>query len=165
MSITSDRIRENDFIHPLLDDAADDIERLEAELAAEVEGHLGKEQVLIEQLAASQAREKVLRDRLVYVDSYLEERDENFVNLRGDIAIELSMSTDDTALQTLLLEQHNAVVEEHRKVSDEFLKAALAAERERCAIIAETPISGEQDDITMEAKDRVAKAIRELGDE
>lgn len=34
------------------------------------------------------------------------------------------------------------------------------AEREECAKIAETPYSGEQDDITMEAKDRVAKAIR-----
>jgi hypothetical protein len=30
-------------------------------------------------------------------------------------------------------------------------------------VIAETPISGEQDDITMEAKDRVAKAIRARG--
>lgn len=37
---------------------------------------------------------------------------------------------------------------------------ATAKEREACALIAETPISGEQDDITMEAKDRVAKAIR-----
>jgi hypothetical protein len=33
-------------------------------------------------------------------------------------------------------------------------------EREACAVIAETPVSGEQDDITMEAKDRVATAIR-----
>jgi hypothetical protein len=33
-------------------------------------------------------------------------------------------------------------------------------EREACAVIAETPISGEQDDITMEAKDRAAAAIR-----
>jgi hypothetical protein len=36
----------------------------------------------------------------------------------------------------------------------------VAAEREACAVIAETPISGEQDDITMQAKDRVAAAIR-----
>lgn len=35
-------------------------------------------------------------------------------------------------------------------------------EREACAVIAETPISGEQDDITMEAKDRAA-AIRARG--
>ena len=40
------------------------------------------------------------------------------------------------------------------------IKGAVEAEREACAQIAETPISGEQDDITMEAKDRVAKAIR-----
>ena len=31
MSITSDRIRENGFIHPLADDAADEIEALESE--------------------------------------------------------------------------------------------------------------------------------------
>jgi hypothetical protein len=42
-----------------------------------------------------------------------------------------------------------------------FAKAIAAAEREACAKLAETPVSGEQDDITMEAKDRVAAAIRE----
>ena len=41
-----------------------------------------------------------------------------------------------------------------------FAKLVAAHEREECAVIAETPIRGEQDDITMEAKDRVAKAIR-----
>ena len=41
-----------------------------------------------------------------------------------------------------------------------FAKLVAAKEREACAMIAETPVSGEQDDITMEAKDRVAKAIR-----
>jgi hypothetical protein len=39
-------------------------------------------------------------------------------------------------------------------------QVAVKFEREACARIAETPISGEQDDITMAAKDRVAKAIR-----
>jgi len=39
-------------------------------------------------------------------------------------------------------------------------EAGREAEREACAVIAETPVSGEQDDITMEAKDRVAAAIR-----
>ena len=38
-------------------------------------------------------------------------------------------------------------------------------EREACAVIAETPISGEQDDITMEAKDRTAAAIRARGNQ
>ena len=38
--------------------------------------------------------------------------------------------------------------------------AYVQAEREACAVIAETPISGEQDDVTMQAKDRVAAAIR-----
>ena len=41
-----------------------------------------------------------------------------------------------------------------------FGKLVAEKEREACAVIVETPISGEQDDITMEAKDRVAKAIR-----
>ena len=41
-----------------------------------------------------------------------------------------------------------------------FAELVAAEEREACAKIAETPIFGEADDITMEAKDRVAKAIR-----
>ena len=41
-----------------------------------------------------------------------------------------------------------------------FAALVAAHEREECAVIAETPIRGEQDDITMEAKDRVAKTIR-----
>jgi hypothetical protein len=40
-----------------------------------------------------------------------------------------------------------------------FAKLVAAKEREACALIAETPIYGEQDDITMAAKDRVAAAI------
>jgi hypothetical protein len=39
----------------------------------------------------------------------------------------------------------------------------ILAEREACAVIAETPIICEQDDITMHAKDRVAAAIRARG--
>ena len=52
-----------------------------------------------------------------------------------------------------------------RKASriDKLIADAVAAEREACAVIAETPISGEQDDITMEAKDRAAAAIRARG--
>jgi hypothetical protein len=44
-----------------------------------------------------------------------------------------------------------------------FEALVRADEREACAVIAETPISGEQDDITMQAKDRVAAAIRARG--
>ncbi len=44
-----------------------------------------------------------------------------------------------------------------------FAALVAAAEREACAVIAETPVSGEQDDITMQAKDRVAAAIRARG--
>ena len=39
-------------------------------------------------------------------------------------------------------------------------EAGARTEREACAKIAETPVSGEQDDITMEAKDRIASEIR-----
>lgn len=46
-----------------------------------------------------------------------------------------------------------------------FAALVAAAEREACALIAETPVSGEQDDITMGAKDRVAAAIRARGQE
>jgi hypothetical protein len=42
-------------------------------------------------------------------------------------------------------------------------KKMVAFENEACAVVAETPISGEQDDITMQAKDRVAAAIRARG--
>ena len=45
-------------------------------------------------------------------------------------------------------------------VIEAAVKEEVEAEREACAMIAETPISGEQDDITMGAKDRVAAAIR-----
>jgi hypothetical protein len=43
------------------------------------------------------------------------------------------------------------------------MREAIESEREACARIVETPISGEQDDITMQAKDRVAAAIRARG--
>jgi hypothetical protein len=48
----------------------------------------------------------------------------------------------------------------HTSHLEAFAKLVAAHEREECAVIAETPIRGEQDDITMEAKDRVAKTIR-----
>ena len=41
-------------------------------------------------------------------------------------------------------------------------RAIEAATIERCSVVAATPFSGEQDDITMAAKDRVAAAIRAL---
>ena len=43
---------------------------------------------------------------------------------------------------------------------DVHIKNLIKAEREACAKIAETPVFGEQDDITMEAKDRIANDIR-----
>ena len=45
-----------------------------------------------------------------------------------------------------------------------FAAAVRAQALEDAAKIAEAPVSGEQDDITMEAKDRVAAAIRALKD-
>jgi hypothetical protein len=46
---------------------------------------------------------------------------------------------------------------------ERFAALVAAAEREACALIAETPVFGEQDDITMQAKGRVAAAIRARG--
>ena len=46
---------------------------------------------------------------------------------------------------------------------EKMVAIVRADEREACAKIVETPISGEQDDITMQAKDRVASAIRARG--
>ena len=43
---------------------------------------------------------------------------------------------------------------------ERFAALVAAHEREECAKVAETPIYGEQDDMTMAAKDRVAAAIR-----
>lgn len=43
------------------------------------------------------------------------------------------------------------------------VREAVAQEREACALIAQTPAAGEQDDITMSAKDRIAAAIRARG--
>jgi len=48
---------------------------------------------------------------------------------------------------------------------EKFAALVAAHEREECAKIAETPFSGEQDDITMQAKDRVTAAIRARGRE
>jgi len=52
----------------------------------------------------------------------------------------------------------------HPKALERFFHLAVTHEREECAKIAETPFSGEQDDITMQAKDRVAAAIRARGE-
>ena len=57
--------------------------------------------------------------------------------------------------------------EYHLRVLDQGIyrlaDLVAAAEREACAKVAETPVAGEQDDITMEAKDRIATAIRARG--
>ena len=45
-----------------------------------------------------------------------------------------------------------------------FAALVAAHEREECAKVAETPIYGEQDDITMAAKDRIAATIRARGE-
>ena len=47
---------------------------------------------------------------------------------------------------------------------ERFAALVAAHEREECAKVAETPIYGEQDDMTMAAKDRVAAAIRARGE-
>ena len=57
----------------------------------------------------------------------------------------------------------DAILRGGGSAEDKLQRAArLGAERERerAAKVAETPFSGEQDDITMQAKDRIAEAIR-----
>ena len=49
----------------------------------------------------------------------------------------------------------------HRSQLRELLTAFAALETERCAVIAETPMSGEQDDVTRAACNGIAKRIRE----
>ena len=62
-----------------------------------------------------------------------------------------------------LYEEKNDLVMLYLDELERFAALVAAAEREACGVIAETPISGEQDDITMQAKDRVADAIRARG--
>jgi hypothetical protein len=60
-------------------------------------------------------------------------------------------------------DERNKQGEAFQQILSSVKASAIADEREACAVIAETPISGEQDDITMQAKDRVAAAIRARG--
>jgi hypothetical protein len=69
-----------------------------------------------------------------------------------DMAREVKMPYDFVTGEPINLEKLKA-----------FEALVRADEREACAKIVETPISGEQDDITMQAKDRVASAIRARG--
>ena len=93
---------------------------------------------LEQQLAASQAREKVLRDAIeFFIDTAICQADIN-------VATEaLAQPTDDTAL-----------------------KAALAAERERCAKVCEDNLSGLliADNRYNQWVNSCAEAIRALGD-
>lgn len=57
---------------------------------------------------------------------------------------------------------HPKVITALSFIPNQALEQFAAKVREQCAVIAETPVSGEQDDITMQAKDRVASAIRTL---
>jgi len=47
-----------------------------------------------------------------------------------------------------------------RVILERFHALAVAKERGECAKVAETPVSGEQDDITRQACDGIAKRIR-----
>ena len=76
-----------------------------------------------------------------------------------------------TSISTL--ERFAALIEEHinantihschsdcTKPACVAVRKAVAHEREACAKIAQMPVYGEQDDLTMAAKDRIAAAIR-----
>jgi len=74
MSITSDRIRENDFIHALADDAADDIEQLEAcnaELEKEVEALTNERDLNVRQCDANTQLISQLRQQLTAIQEAL----------------------------------------------------------------------------------------------
>jgi tetraacyldisaccharide-1-P 4'-kinase len=64
---------------------------------------------------------------------------------------------------TLVADAEAKRIHDEGMVTVGHMREQIAAEREACAVIAETPIGGEQDDITMQAKDRVAAAIRARG--
>jgi hypothetical protein len=70
------------------------------------------------------------------------------------------MNIIELAQECKLVGEHPHLAGIYLKSLERFAALVAAHEREECAVIAETPIRGEQDDITMEAKDRVAKAIR-----
>ena len=89
--------------------------------------------------------------------SFYKEINQSWVmRITADRRIEVADGVDVT-------EAAQKVLDAMQGMLDVGLEKAVLAEREACALIAETPICGEQDDITMEAKDRVAAAIRARG--
>lgn len=90
---------------------------------------------LEQQLAACQAREKVLRDACTGVvasifSNRLEAYKEIVTYLKDDCAKALAQPYDDSALQDLILKERTRAIESWKAI---HLKAALAAERERIA--------------------------------
>lgn len=162
-------------------DAADVIDALRQQLAEEHEAHLQAEQRWIEELnaakaddlfamrllAESQAREKMLRDELfelanLHVVVYSQSPEGRaYMKKLGD----LMASTDDTALQDLILKERTRAVDTYKHLQQELvLKAALAAERERCAKVCESFKGAKRAAVFNGELAKCAFAIRALGD-
>jgi len=99
-------------------------------------------------------------------DNYMEDEVRSFAREAADAlerltagSVEFPSHPEPMIMRWTRLETDAIIDYGNRKDAAGYLRG-VAAERERCALIAATPISGEQDDITMAAKDRVAAEIR-----
>jgi len=104
----------------MLEEKDAEIERLKAELAAETQRRWDGNRIAsaeaTEELAASQAREAKLRDRLEYIDaylaSYLIDGDKQLNGLLLDVRFERSLPSDDSALKEAIKQGQREVLME-----------------------------------------------------
>jgi hypothetical protein len=130
---------------------------------------------LSEQLAASQVREKVLRDAITSLIERFDLWTCSLTHRAWDIAIKdtlaaLNQPTDDTALKALIHRERVDTLDTYKALHQELvMKAALKAERERCAKKAEQlgkDLAEMNEDSSMKfVGGSIAAAIRELEDE
>ena len=92
-----------------------------------------------------------------------EESAGKFSNCESKLPIGKTMTREEIIRMAREAGLPEAIIEMTPAAFERFAALIAAHEREECAKIAETPFSGEQDDITMQAKDRVAAAIRARG--
>lgn len=134
----------------LMREAADTIEALRVEVE-NADQRLDENWITHQQIIASQAREKGLREALVSCDVA-----ESFGQINCIVEVALSQPTDDSALRSAI--QHGIAEfldrTEQYVTNDASRNAALAAERERCASVCLDIVDGQQ----------YAEAIRALGD-
>jgi len=73
-----------------------------------------------------------------------------------DEVLAMALSCGARAISATEIETEGGFIE----LLERFHALAVAKERGECAKVAETPVSGEQDDITRQACDGIAKRIR-----